>query len=273
MRLSATRIATYRTCPRQYRYRYVDGLPTVLTAQLAFGRAIHETLSALHQHCVTAGVPLDLRHGLREFRRRWWSLAHEEPTHFQDDRRGRHAYRVLGEELLRSYVLEFRSRPMPLAVEFPFELRLGDDTLVGYVDRIDETGDGVEIHEFKTGKRKPSRKEVDEDLQLLLYTHGVGEALGLPVRRAFYHHLRTASSVPTERDPNRCGQQVHEIIGRVVPAIRAGRHPPRSGWWCRFCDYRHMCEREGPEEMVMPPAPVCVTVPMKGEDTWPSQRP
>lgn len=273
MRLSATRISTYRTCPRQYRYRYVDGLPTLMTAQLAFGRAIHETLGDLHLQSVQSGRSLDIDYGVRSFRRRWWIVGVKEPSLFRDDARMRHAYRVLGEELLRGYVEEFRDRPPALAVEFPFTVHWGDEVLIGYVDRVDETEDGLEVREFKTGKRKPSRREVDEDLQLLLYSHGVGEVLGLPVRRAVYHHLRSATSLPTEREAETCRAQVNDLLSRVVPAIRAGRHPPRNGWWCRFCDYRRMCEREGPEEMVMPPAPVCVTVPMKGDDVWPSQRP
>lgn len=273
MRLSATLLSTYRTCPRQYRYRYVDGLPTIETAQLAFGRGIHETLGAMHGQCVETDAPLDIDHGIRDFRRRWWIVGFQEPCLFQDDPRMRHGYRVLGEGLLRGYVEEFRTRPPALAVEFPFTVRWGEETLVGYVDRVDETDDGLEIREFKTSKRKPSRREVDEDLQLLLYSYGVGEALGLPVRRAVYHHLRSATSLPTEREAETCRSQVNDILSRVVPAIQAGRHPPKNGWWCRFCDYRLMCEREGPEEMVMPPAPVCVTASRKGEDAWPSQRP
>jgi hypothetical protein len=139
MHLSATRISTYRTCPRQYRYRYVDGLPTLMTAQLAFGRAIHETLGDLHQQCVQSGRPLDIDHGIRAFRRRWWIVGAQEPALFRDDARMRHAYRVLGEELLRGYVEEFRDRPPALAVEFPFTVHWGDEVLIGYVDRVDET--------------------------------------------------------------------------------------------------------------------------------------
>ncbi len=269
MRLSATRVATYRTCPRQYRYRYVDGLPTLLTPQLAFGRVVHETLCALHQACIEGARRITDDMAIREFRRRWWVLASEEPTLFSDDAKMRHGYRVLGEDILRGYVAEFGSKPLPVAVEFPFEVPWERETIVGFVDRVDEVDGGIEVREFKTGKRKPSRKELDDDLQLLLYTHAVGEALGLPVRRAVYHHLRSASSVSTDRDESTCREQVNDVLGRVVPAIRAGRHPPRSGWWCRFCDYRHMCEREGPEELRLPPAPLCVNVPTKGVDPWP----
>jgi len=273
MLLSATRITTYRTCPRQYRYRYVDGLPTLMTVQMAFGRVIHDTLGEMHRRCVESNRPLEIDHGLGEFRRRWQDIIESEGSVFESSDQAASEYPKLAESILRGFVEDFRVRILPLAVEFPFAVRWGDETLIGFVDRIDETDDGIEIVEFKTGKRKPCRREVDEDLQLLLYTYGVGETLGLPVRRAVYHHLRSGSSLPTERGRHVCAQQVDDILSRVVPAIQAGRHPPRNGWWCRFCDYRQICETEGPVEMLLPPAPLCVSATRKGVDTWPQQQP
>lgn len=269
MHLSATRVISYRTCPRQYRYRYVDGLPALMTPQLAFGRVIHETLAEMQRECMETGRPLDRQQGIEEFRRRWAALVREEASLFESEAPSAVGYPALAEVILGNCAAELEARPLPLAVEFPFAVRWGDDTLVGFVDRIDETDEGIEIIEFKTGKRKPSPREVAEDLQLLLYTYGVGEALGLPVRRAVYQHLRSGSSLLAERDEDACSQQVNDVLSRVAPAIKAGRYPPRNGWWCRFCDYRQICEDEEPEEMALPPAPLCVTASTKGAHPWP----
>ena len=269
MLLSATRISTYQICPRQYRYRYVDGLPAVMTHQMAFGRVIHETLAHLHRQCVSSSRPVDIGRGLEEFGRRWAELLEKEASLLENEPEAAQEYPVLAEFILRGYAEQFAARPLPLAVEFPFRVRCGDDTLVGFVDRIDEAHDGLEIVEFKTSKRKPSPREVAGDLQLLLYTYGVGEALGLPVRRTVYHHLRSGLSLSAERDRDDCARQVDELLSRVAPAIKEGRHPPKSGWWCRFCDYRQLCENEEPEGALLPPAPVCITTAGKGVNPWP----
>ncbi len=48
MKLSASRLKMYSDCPRQFKYAYIDELPTVLTGAFAFGLTIHRTLHEVH---------------------------------------------------------------------------------------------------------------------------------------------------------------------------------------------------------------------------------
>ena len=64
MRLSATRLRTYQTCPRQYRYRYVDELPTVVSGPLVFGKTLHAAICDVHRHSLGRHVQPDV-HGRR----------------------------------------------------------------------------------------------------------------------------------------------------------------------------------------------------------------
>lgn len=261
MRLSATLVKTYRTCPRQYRYRYVERLPTVLTAPLAFGRAIHDTLCELHGRLVEYGLCLDLTEALDAFDRRWSEVLKAERALLQDPEAEARQYGELAADILLRYVEQYRDRPPPLAVEFPFEITWQNHTIIGYVDRIDEVEAGLEIVEFKTGKRKPSRKEIDEDLQLILYAKGVREALGCPVTRVVYVHLRDGAELPTEPGEDAFRSLCEGVLAPVASGIEAGRHPPKHGWWCRWCDYQSLCEREEPEELFGPPALAHVGIP------------
>lgn len=47
MRLGASRIKTYLTCHRQFRYTYVDKIPAVPTGPLTFGTVLHESIKLL----------------------------------------------------------------------------------------------------------------------------------------------------------------------------------------------------------------------------------
>jgi RecB family exonuclease len=67
---------------------------------------------------------------------------------------------VLAGEILAVYVPGQQDRPPPLAVEFPFEIPLAEHVLSGVVDRIDEGEAGLTVVELKTGRWKPSPKEL-----------------------------------------------------------------------------------------------------------------
>lgn len=59
MKLSASRLKMYLTCPRQFKYVYVDELPLIVTGALAFGQTIHRTLHELHLQSTATDCELD----------------------------------------------------------------------------------------------------------------------------------------------------------------------------------------------------------------------
>ena len=86
MHLSATRIRTYLTCPRKYRYAYIDDIPVVPTGPVAFGRVMHQTLYSLHQQSMNEGRHLNVEDGFATFDRLWReTLQQEQPLFKQGD--------------------------------------------------------------------------------------------------------------------------------------------------------------------------------------------
>ena len=72
-----------------------------------------------------------------------------------------------------------------LALEMPFNLKIGEYTLYGVIDRIDEEKDGVMIIDYKTGtsKDKPDKE------QLLIYKMAATEVLGLKPKSLSYFYF------------------------------------------------------------------------------------
>jgi hypothetical protein len=54
VRLSFSRVDTYQTCPRQFRYAYIDRLPGVPSPHLSFGSSIHGALEAFYDRKLPA---------------------------------------------------------------------------------------------------------------------------------------------------------------------------------------------------------------------------
>ena len=260
MRMSATRLQTYHTCPRQYRYRYVEALPTILTGPLVFGRVIHETLCLIHQRSMMRGCPLDLAEGLEAFDRRWREALEGERPLFSTSDPSPRDYELLAGEILCGYVLAQQGQPPPLAVEFPFELQWGEHVLNGFIDRIDEGERGLILVEFKTGKRKPSPKDLRQDLQLSFYAYAAGLLFEQPVERLVYYFLRDQTPLVTHRTPEDFRHLCEGILEPTVAAIESERFPPRCGWWCRWCDYQALCDAQGPESGFFPPEPAALGI-------------
>jgi RecB family exonuclease len=253
VRLSATSIKTFMTCPRQYRYLYIEELPQPLTGPLAFGQVIHETLRRLYARSFESGSGLDLAYAMAEFETLWAAIVATRQPVFKEGPEATEHYRGLGQAILRGYVRAERHQPLPLLLEFPFELSLQCDNheylICGTVDRIDAGDAGVVIVDYKSGQRKPTPAALDQDLQLTLYAFAIEQALGQPVERISYYHLRSQISLLTFRTEGDLHQLTGEILPSVVQAIEAARFNPRPGYWCRWCPFYQRCQEEGfPEQ-------------------------
>lgn len=254
LRLSATQVKMYLTCPRQYRYKYIEGLPTVTTGALAFGKTIHQVLHDLHQWSIYSGEPLSESVALVNFARLWEKIVCEQEPLFKSE--GEIAeYSRLAELMLIGYVESERERPSPLVTEFPFEIALRDEksgkdyTLRGVIDRIDQENNGLTIVDYKSGKRKPSARELAFDVQLTIYAYAAKEVFGQEIVEMQLHHLRDQTIFHTYRGAADERTLFKVTLPLVVAGITEKRFAPHTGYWCRFCDFREQCQAEGPDNV------------------------
>lgn len=253
IKLSASRIKTYLTCPRQFRYRYVDGLPTVLTGALAFGKVIHQVIHDLHQWSIYSNEPLHEEIALSNFARLWEQTIDEQKPEFKSDDE-MIEYAKLAELILFGYIEAHRDKAQPFLMEFPFEIELHDEhyghnySLRGIIDRIDQTDDGLIVVDFKSGKRKPSLRDLAGDVQFSVYAFASGYIFGQEVRELVLYHLRDQTSLVTSRKPEQIRQLTNSLMPHVVRGIADSKFAPHLGYWCNFCEFKARCLAEGPDE-------------------------
>lgn len=245
MRISPTRLKTYLTCPRQYRYVYIDKIEVPLSSSLAFGRAVHEALHLLYLDG-DGQVATDPAPAIATFDRLWQeALERDNPT-FTSSSPTPEGYRELAHRMLTGFIAGQSDKPFPLVMEFPFEVEASEHTLVGIIDRVDAGGDGLTIVDYKTGRAKPSRRDVDGDLQLTVYALAAEQVFGMPVERIVYYHLRDQTEIVTTRGTEEFERLTSLVLPHVLQAIEAAMFPPCYGYWCRYCDHRERCQAEGP---------------------------
>ena len=127
-----------------------------------------------------------------------------------------------------------------LHTEQSFEIRVGETSVVGRIDRIDRLPDGsVAIVDYKTGKAR-DQENADESLQLSLYAIAAHEKWGYTVGALIFHNLEENVPVSTTRTE----AQLVAARGRVAAAalgIADGKFEPKLGIHCNFCAYRSLC--------------------------------
>ncbi len=251
---SASRLKKLLLCPRQFRFAYIDRLPTVVTAPLAFGRAVHDAIKCAHEEQMVTGALPPVGEVIARFDALWEEALSGEvlfrPSHPLPQR-----YRTMGHEALRVFHALNRDASPPLAVELPFEVEIrGDDDetylLRGIIDRVDEVrGNGGEgalvIMDYKSGSRKLKPEEAQNDLQLTLYALALQQMLGMPVERVEFHWLRDGQVLASGRDEAAFSHLTGEVLPYAGKTLREGEFPPCPGYWCRWCDFQKPCQQEG----------------------------
>ncbi len=239
MTYSYTQISQYLSCPRRYRYRYLDGwVEKETSASLLFGRAFENALAALFR-CEDPGQALFDN----------WSQYQKLALEYS---RGDTWESMLesGIRLIERFVQHERVRiPIPrknLQIKFTRELA-GGNQFVAYIDAIGDLDGKRSVIDWKTtSARYPEEPAglLALDPQLAAYSWVTGEpevAFVVFVRKRQPEVQYLATTISDEQR-EQFGALVQETIQRIESAHflpRPGIRFPQNG--CISCSYLGLC--------------------------------
>jgi RecB family exonuclease len=236
MKLSFSRLDRFERCPLSYRLHYVEKRASDPSDAAAFGSAIHAALEEL----------------VREH-------VHEERSRMLSEERAaecwQHAFAKAGLrgadrfeeglELLRAFVREqgVVDAHDILAVEQPFEIRLGDIELIGVLDRADRVDDEtVRIIDYKSNRLLFTRDEVDTSLQMSIYHLAALELWPWAKRvQLSFWMLRHGVHQEAERTPEQLDAARRYVQALARAIATASEFPARPNPNCVWCDHRREC--------------------------------
>lgn len=171
MRLSASRLNTWMTCPMQARFQYIDRLPTKQNSAASFGNCVHAALEHFCEHH-------DLDAALKLYEYYWTNpdvLGVEPDIWIKGTSFGQ--YMEKGKDSIRMYAesKKWIKREF-LASEHSFLVPFGEYELTGKVDLLefstDKNGyDSVKITDFKTNKKAPFVGNLRLNIQFTIYDY------------------------------------------------------------------------------------------------------
>lgn len=245
---SPTQISTFETCPRKYRFRYIEKVDTgVETIEAFMGKRVHEVLERLYRDLTLSRLNT-LEELLHFYEERWRSLWHDGITIVRDRYR-EEDYFETGRRCIKDYYRRYypfnQDRTIGLELRVKIPLRDGDPrySMVGIIDRLSYAGQGVyEIHDYKTSTTLPDMAGIDQDRQLPLYQLAV-EAMWRDVEevRLVWHYLTFDKEIRASRTREDLRALKEEVIGIIDMIEEEEEFEPVENPTCNWCEYRSLC--------------------------------
>ena len=235
LKLSASDLDLYLTCPLKYKFARVFGIPQEPTINQRFGILIHGVLERFHRERERGEGEAGLATLNRLFEAGWRRAgfgSSDDELQFRD--RAREAMRLYWER-------ERDSETEPVWLERKFDFRIGPHHLRGRVDRVDRLPDGgYELIDYKTGERK-TKADLAEDLQLALYRLAAREAWDIEAPSGSYYYVLDAEKVAVEAAPDDAERVERTVLGVGEGVMGQDFEPRPSPAVCGWCDYRLIC--------------------------------
>ncbi|MEX2328464.1 MAG: PD-(D/E)XK nuclease family protein [Nitriliruptoraceae bacterium] len=235
VRLSFSRMDTYRNCPRKFRYAYVDRIPGLGSPALSLGSSIHDALDRFYDRKLP--TPPSEEELLGFLFEAWDSSGFEDLDRDEQVQFYRHAQDVL-RRYHRRVLEDYR---LPVATEMWFELPFEDAVVVGAIDRIDRDDDGsLHVIDYKTNRRAQPRARVAGSLQLAIYALACEHLYGqLPASVAL--DFVVAGVVVRVGLEEIDLDAARDAVRTTAAGIRAEEFIPTPNRLCDWCDHRALC--------------------------------
>jgi RecB family exonuclease len=236
MRISYSALNTYQICPLKYKFQYIDKIRTPKSKEAVFGTLIHSVLNFAHKPGILFPT---MEQALDYFSKNWNSDV------FESEQEERAAFSQ-GVDMVRRYYKDNDiSKINIVALESPFQIKLGEHIVSGIIDRIDRTDDGYEIIDYKTAKKMPSQEKVDNDVQLTIYLRAFLERYPEERKRldkvnVSLYFVKHGVKLTSTRTKDQL-ESVETMFLEAIKSIESSEFEPILNPLCDWCDFQERC--------------------------------
>ncbi len=240
--LSPSRASDFKQCPQLFKFKAIDKIETPPTIYQARGTTAHLALQRLFDDAAAARTPdrlFDL------FREAWLELKPIEFPELFTDQADERQWGIESLGILANYFgVEDPTLLEPLERELDMLEPLGDMTIRGILDRMEEVDGDLVITDYKTGTAPPERYAIPAFFALKIYALLIKRRTGrTPARlKLMYLNGPTVYEIPiTEPQLDAMERQLEALWSAINRAISGNHFPPRPGKLCDWCSYQDIC--------------------------------
>lgn len=244
-RFSYSSIESYKKCPAQFKFRYVDNIRKKDESIEAFmGKKVHEALEYLYNEVLEGRIPF-FDKIVDKYNSNWNDSWHKKIGIVRVENPPEY-YRHLGENCIARYYRKYSPFEQPIVgneiqIEFSLDGEEGNYPIKGIIDRLDHDGNGNwEIHDYKSGKRAFTQKQADTDNQLALYQLGLmSKGKEFTSVKLVWHFLQLGVEIISERNKvqlDKLSSDYKNKIDNIRKKIDSkSEFTPKTSILCNWC--------------------------------------
>jgi len=237
--VSPSQLDMWQKCPRQWQYRYVEGLKIPPSGALVEGRCYHKSLEANFAQKIESFEDLPVGDCLDAFSTEWRvALSGEEGVEWEDSKP--EYIKNEGHSLVRTYMAGRAPYVQPIEVE---EWYVSSVAGVKFLMRIDLLECNGIVIDHKTSNKSYNQADVDRDMQASAAAFSLNRSI------LFHNHVAVKIAKPKIQVVKtvRTREDIEwwlDAASCIVTQMKTGVAPPRTnGWWCspKYCGFYDRC--------------------------------
>jgi len=240
--LSPSRASDFKLCPQLFKYKAIDKIKVPPTVHQARGTTAHLALQRLFDNPAADRTPERL---FNLFREAWVELREIEYPEMFESQEAEREWGIQSLGILANYFgTEDPVSIEPLERELDMLQDVGDMTIRGILDRMDESADGLVITDYKTGKAPPERYAIPAFFALKIYALLIRQRTGrTPVTlRLLYLNGPTVYEIPVnDSQLDAMERQLQALWSAINKALETGNFPARPSRLCGWCSFQDIC--------------------------------
>jgi DNA helicase II / ATP-dependent DNA helicase PcrA len=239
-KFSFTQLIAFETCPKQYKYAHILGVPGKPKFTFSFGQSVHGTLKDFYQRYQQTKKTPTLEELLTIYDNNWID-------DWYDSREQQLERKEIGRQALMQFYKKHEGKfGQPKFIEQPFNLKIGDYTIKGVIDRVDilekkESHDLVEIIDYKTGSVPQKKADVNLE-QLLIYALACKEVLHDLPQKITYYYFDENQPISFDNFEDQLADIKKRVLSTIEEIFKSDFAATPNPWKCRNCDFREICE-------------------------------
>jgi putative RecB family exonuclease len=247
--LTPSKVSAFTDCALAFRFSAIDRLPEPPSVPALRGSLVHRALELLMWGHAPGARSLDT--GLACFQRAAAELdASAEYATLGLDDCGRDALREDAEGLLRRYFeLEDPDAVTAIGVELCLEVRMGDLTLRGIIDRLDlDAEGGLVVTDYKTGRAPTEMQERHRLEGVQFYAFLCEHVLGRRPSKVQLLYLADPVAIiatPSDRSIRSLARRTQAIWTAIERACLREDFRPNPSRLCDWCAFKAYCPAFG----------------------------
>ena len=231
-KFSASRINTYKTCPRLYYFKYIEQLEEPKHILTIMGSALHKSI----ENYYLKGIPAQSTF-MKEF---YGGVSYAENQLGVVGKDSPAQVAMLGRSIVDA--IDWGLKPIELekSFELPFPNKENPVCILrGVIDMILE--DGI-IIDHKSSKVQPSKKKLSENYQFTLYAWAYRELYGKLPHKVYWHHLRTQQLIEADVTKD-FEEKLTNIVNDVKIILEDTQYEKveRNGFCDHVCHFKDKC--------------------------------